>query len=84
MPEIPAKTMFVVPRRIFRKAHDRNLLRRRIREAFRHHKASLYQHLQAKNKCVSMAILYNAREPAGYEAIEKATVRLIGKLREVF
>ena len=82
--EIAAKTMFVVPKRNFRKAHDRNLLRRRMREAFRINKNSLYKKLDGSGKCVSMALLFTGRKEENYETIESATVELLRRLEEKF
>jgi ribonuclease P protein component len=80
LPDIPAKTLFVVARRNFRKAHDRNRLRRRMREAFRLHKAGLYTSLKEKDRRLTMAVMYTSREESDFAAIEKAIVRLLEKL----
>ena len=82
LPEIAAKTMFVVPKRNFRRAHDRNLLKRRMREVFRIRKADLYEILRSKKKQVSLALLYTGREENDYAAIDKAITKLLEKLKE--
>ena len=81
--ELPAescKTMFVVPKRSFRKAHDRNKLRRRIREAFRISKHDLYNNLKEKRIALSMAILYTGKKATDFAVIDKVLKELLQKL----
>ena len=44
---IPVKVMVSVPKRYFKHAVDRNRVKRQLREAYRHHKASLWQAMEA-------------------------------------
>ena len=76
------KAMFVVPKRNFRRAHDRNRLRRRMKEAYRLNKERLYQHLMAQEKAVSIAILYTSRKEEKYAQIFQAINALLDKLQE--
>lgn len=49
----PAQSMFVVPKRNHKRAHDRNKLKRRMREGYRLNKISLYTELiQKERKCL--------------------------------
>ena len=75
-----AQTVFVVPKRRFRRANQRNLLRRRMREAFRLNKQAYYDALRTKDKKVSVALIYNTGQPATYAEIERAMVKLLEKL----
>lgn len=74
----PAQVAFAVSRRIFRRAVDRNLLKRRMREAWRLHKPSFYEAC-GENK-VTLMVIYIAREPLPMIQIEKAMVSAINRI----
>lgn len=73
----PAKAMFVVPKKKFKRAHDRNLLKRRMREAYRTNKNAFYQQLNEKGVKVSCALLYTSGKADTYAVIEKAIKDLL-------
>ncbi len=73
----PAKAMFVVPKKKFKRAHDRNLLKRRMREAYRINKNTFYTMLNDKGLKVSCALLYMSGKTDTYAAIEKSLIDLL-------
>ena len=75
----PAQAMFVVPKKLFKKAKDRNKLKRRMREAYRLQKVSLYQKLNSSNKKLLLSFIYTSKEIAEYKIIETAINKLIMK-----
>lgn len=80
----PVRTAITVPKRLFRKAVERNLLKRRIREAYRQQKAALYQHLSRKEIAIHLVIQYQHREILPYhvlaDALQKGLDQLIREL----
>jgi ribonuclease P protein component len=60
----------VVPKRYFKKAVDRNRLKRFIREAYRRNKEILSVPLKEKNKNIALMLLYNDRKIESYQEVE--------------
>ena len=84
LPEEAIKIMFVVPKRSFRRAHDRNRLRRRMREAYRLSKAEITEHLQLRGSAVSLALLYTSRKEEDYAVIDTAVREILERLKGKF
>jgi len=76
----PAQSMFVVPKRLFKKAHDRNTLKRRMREVYRLNKSVFYESLIEKNKKMILAFIYISKKEEDYQALEKALLKLLQKI----
>jgi ribonuclease P protein component len=67
----PLMIAFAVPKRSFKKAVDRNLIKRRMREAFRLHKAPVIEYFREKGMHVAFLVKYNPREILSFKEIEK-------------
>lgn len=70
----PAQVAISVPVKNFKKANKRNLIKRRIREAYRKNKHILYNYLQNKNLQIAFIICYFGREVEGYNNIESKII----------
>jgi ribonuclease P protein component len=76
----PAQIAFSVPKRNFKRANKRNLLKRRLREAYRYNKHPLYQFLQEKNIKIQLLIVYIAPEVINYHELEPKLQQILGKI----
>lgn len=74
------RVMISVPKRNFRNAVDRNLIRRRIREAWRKNKMPLKEMISGTGKRLEVAILWNDTAIIPFDETEKAVKEVIGKL----
>lgn len=75
-PPLPA-IVITVPKRIFKKAVDRNLIRRRVREAYRLNKPLFSPQ---KPLPAYIAFLYTAKQIISFEEIEKGMKLALKKM----
>jgi ribonuclease P protein component len=71
---------FVVPKRNFKKAHDRNRIRRRMKEAYRLNKNDLRLLLRERGKTLIFACLYTGKEECLYPEIENKIIVTLQRL----
>ena len=70
--EIPVQVLISVPKKRFKRAVDRNLLKRRIREIYRIHKSKdLFPFLTERSEKILRGINYIGNEIAEYASMDK-------------
>jgi len=77
-----AQTLISVPKRNISLATKRNVLKRRMNEAFRLNKEKLYAKLNERNKQINIAIIYQKQEIQAYKIIEQKINLLLSRLIE--
>lgn len=75
--DFPAQFTVSVPKKRFKRAVQRNRLRRRIREAYRLHKHRLYDGLGEGHPQYAWMILYVGQDEADMATIENAMHKMI-------
>jgi len=76
----PAQVLISVSKRNFKKAVTRNILKRRIREAYRLNKNLLYKDLQDFGLNLCIAFIYTAGKISLYKEIEASMIASIEKI----
>jgi ribonuclease P protein component len=79
----PAQVVFTVPKKRFRHAVTRNLIKRRMREAYRRNKKPLYEHLLRENIHIFFVVILKVNSVPDYFKIEKSIIEMINKIENL-
>jgi ribonuclease P protein component len=77
---LPVQAAFTVSKRSFKRAVKRNLLKRRMREAYRLNKLQLYTELTEKGLQIAVMFVFIGKEVAEYAQIEKSMISALKKI----
>ncbi len=80
----PVQILFTVPKKSFAKAHDRNRVKRLLREAYRCNKNSLYNTLAQRNKTMAIIIIYTSKTIANFNEVENLMKVTLKRLSEIY
>jgi ribonuclease P protein component len=78
--DYPAQAAFTVSKRNFKRAVKRNLLKRRMREAYRLNKPSFYDKLAAKELHIAVMFVFIGKDLVEFPLIEKAMISALKKV----
>lgn len=79
--DFPAKVTFSVSKKKFKKAVQRNRIKRLMREAYRLNKPKFYQSLESNEKQVAIIFIYIAKEELDFKTIEAKMKQSLKRLR---
>jgi ribonuclease P protein component len=78
----PVQLLISVPRSLYRKAVDRNRIKRLIREAYRKNKYILYDSPKEVQAQMMVCIQYTAKEILSFQMIQEKIIVLLQRLKE--
>lgn len=76
--EEPVQILITVPKRNFKKAVDRNKIKRRIREIYRKNKTVLYSRIEAQT--YYLMLIYTGKSIIEYKEAEEKIIKLLERL----
>lgn len=79
---VPFQTIISVPKRIWKKAHDRNAIKRLMREVIRKNKGDFENILNINNQQANLCFVYTHSSKLSYLEMEKSILKGFKKLIE--
>lgn len=77
---VPFQVVLSAPKRLFKRAHDRNYVKRLMKEVLRREKQVLEDLLNEQGKQLSLVIVYTNKEILPYPELEKSVRKLLSRL----
>lgn len=79
---VPVQVMFAVSKRNYKRAHDRNRVKRILRESYRKQKSILYNSLLEQQKQLAVIIIFTGKQLPNYQYVHGKMTDLLKKMRE--
>jgi len=77
--DVPIRTAVTVSKRLFKKAHDRNYIKRRLKEAWRLQQSEVKLNVP-ENKQLQLLILFTGKTLPDFQTLSEALKKIISKL----
>ena len=78
--QCPLRMLIAVPGKTYRKAVQRNRIRRITREAYRKNKLNLLNTIKARGNSLSMILIYTDKTILSYKEIEQKIILILQRL----
>jgi len=78
--DVPVQAAFTVPKRLFKKAVDRNRIKRIMREAYRLNKNDLYEYCNLNNKKFALLFVYVAKDSPNFNLMQEKLILLLQRV----
>jgi len=76
----PVQIAISVPKRKFRRATERNLIRRRVRESYRTYKHKINDFLENRNLQLHILVVYSSTEILDFERLNQQIIKILNHL----
>ena len=80
--EKPVRLMVTISKRSFKKAVERNRIKRLVKECYRLHKNELSEHLKNHNKTLIFGLVYVGETILSYQEVERKLILILQRLIE--
>ena len=78
----PVQFAIAVPKRFFKRAVDRNRIKRLVREVYRKNKSELYVLLKARNIQCALLVIFSGKSVPVYDEVEKKFLITLQRFEE--
>lgn len=80
--DYPVQILISVSKRNFKKAFDRNRIKRQIRESFRKNKNDFYEFALNNQKQYAIALIFSSKDKIPYKDIESKIILILQRLEK--
>ncbi|MBL4703009.1 MAG: ribonuclease P protein component [Flavobacteriales bacterium] len=78
--DVPIQIGFSVPKKRFKKAVDRNRIKRQMREVYRMNQSGLYDLVKENNVQLALFLLYRGSKASEFEALQDKIIVTLNRL----